>query len=122
MSLSAADRHAELRALIAYHRERYYRDDSPEISDAEYDELDREIHELEFAYPELRSSDSPTQTVGAEIAETFSTVENVSAISVPTVCVGELAVIRSGKSCSNWRISRSSSSYSASLISGESTM
>ena len=76
MSLSAADRHAELRALIAYHRERYYRDDSPEISDAEYDELDREIHELEFAYPELQSSDSPTQTVGAEIAETFSTVEH----------------------------------------------
>ncbi len=76
MSLSAAERHAELRSLIAYHRERYYRDDSPEISDAEYDELDREIHELEFSYPELQSSDSPTQTVGTEIAETFSTVEH----------------------------------------------
>ena len=76
MSLSAAERHAELRSLIAYHRERYYRDDSPEISDAEYDELDREIHELEFAFPELQSSDSPTQTVGTEIAETFSTVEH----------------------------------------------
>jgi len=76
VSLSAAERHAELRSLIAYHRERYYRDDSPEISDAEYDELDREIHELEFAFPELQSSDSPTQTVGTEIAETFSTVEH----------------------------------------------
>ena len=76
MSLSAADRHAELRALIAYHRERYYRDDSPEISDAEYDELDREIHELERAFPDLKSDDSPTQTVGSEIAETFSTVEH----------------------------------------------
>jgi DNA ligase (NAD+) len=76
VSLSAAERHAELRSLIAYHRERYYRDDSPEISDAEYDELDREIHELEFSYPELQSSDSPTQTVGTEIAETFSTVEH----------------------------------------------
>ena len=74
--MSATERHAELRSLIAYHRERYYRDDSPEISDAEYDELDREIHELEFAYPELQSTDSPTQTVGTEIAETFSTVEH----------------------------------------------
>ena len=76
MSLSAAERHAELRSLIAYHRERYYRDDSPEISDAEYDELDREIHELEFSYPELQSADSPTQTLGSEVAETFSSVEH----------------------------------------------
>ena len=76
MSLSAAERHAELRSLIAYHRERYYRDDSPEISDAEYDELDREIHELEFSYPELQSTDSPTQTLGSEVAETFSSVEH----------------------------------------------
>ena len=76
MSLSAAERHAELRSLIAYHRERYYRDDSPEISDAEYDELDREIHELEFSYPELQSADSPTHTLGSEVAETFSSVEH----------------------------------------------
>jgi DNA ligase (NAD+) len=76
VSLSAAERHAELRSLIAYHRERYYRDDSPEISDAEYDELDREIHELEFSYPELQSTDSPTQTLGSEVAETFSPVEH----------------------------------------------
>ncbi|MEY3070444.1 MAG: NAD-dependent ligase LigA, partial [Actinomycetota bacterium] len=76
MSLSAAERHAELRSLIAYHRERYFRDDSPEISDAEYDELDREIRELEFSYPELQSTDSPTQTLGSDVAETFSSVEH----------------------------------------------
>ena len=46
MSLSAAERHAELLALTAYHRRLYYIVDSPEISDAEYDELDREIRQL----------------------------------------------------------------------------
>jgi DNA ligase (NAD+) len=76
VSLSTAERHAELRSLIAYHRERYFRDDSPEISDAEYDELDREIRELEFSYPELQSTDSPTQTLGSDVAETFSSVEH----------------------------------------------
>ena len=76
MSLSAAERHVELRSLIAYHRERYFRDDSPEISDAEYDELDREIRELEFSYPELQGTDSPTQTLGSDVAETFSSVEH----------------------------------------------
>jgi DNA ligase (NAD+) len=76
VSLSAAERHAELLSLIAYHRERYFRDDSPEISDAEYDELDREIRELEFSYPELQSTDSPTQTLGSDVAETFSSVEH----------------------------------------------
>jgi DNA ligase (NAD+) len=76
VSLSAAERHVELRSLIAYHRERYFRDDSPEISDAEYDELDREIRELEFSYPELQGTDSPTQTLGSDVAETFSSVEH----------------------------------------------
>ena len=76
MSLSAADRHAELLALTAYHRHLYYIVDSPEISDAEYDELDREIRQLEHDFPDLITANSPTQTVGAEIAETFSTVEH----------------------------------------------
>ena len=76
MSLSAADRHAELLALTAYHRHLYYIVDSPEISDAEYDELDREIRQLEHDFPDLITANSPTQTVGADIAETFSTVEH----------------------------------------------
>ncbi|MDA2967004.1 MAG: NAD-dependent DNA ligase LigA [Actinomycetota bacterium] len=76
MSLSAADRHAELLALTAYHRHLYYIVDSPEISDAEYDEFDREIRQLEHDFPDLITANSPTQTVGAEIAETFSTVEH----------------------------------------------
>ena len=76
MSLSAADRYAELLALTAYHRHLYYIVDSPEISDAEYDELDREIRQLEHDFPDLITANSPTQTVGADIAETFSTVEH----------------------------------------------
>ena len=76
MSLSAAERHAELLALTAYHRHLYYIVDSPEISDAEYDELDREIRQLEHDFPDLITANSPTQTVGTEIAETFSTVEH----------------------------------------------
>ena len=76
MSTTPAERHAELRALIAHHRKLYYSDDAPEISDAEYDELEREIQEIEFANPELITQDSPTQTVGTEIGETFSTVEH----------------------------------------------
>lgn len=76
MSLSAADRYAELLELTAYHRHLYYIVDSPEISDAEYDELDREISQLEHDFPDLITARSPSQTVGVEIAETFSTVEH----------------------------------------------
>jgi DNA ligase (NAD+) len=62
--MTAAERIAELRALIAYHNERYYSLDAPEISDAEYDELVRELRTLEDANPDLRDESSPTQQVG----------------------------------------------------------
>ena len=67
----------ELRELVAYHRERYFRDDAPEISDAEFDELYRELEELEDDFPELVTPDSPTQQVGAAAASTFAPVEHV---------------------------------------------
>ena len=54
----------ELRELVRYHRERYYQDDEPEISDAEFDELYRELEGLENEFPELVTPDSPTQSVG----------------------------------------------------------
>ena len=56
---------AELAKAIAHHNERYHGDDSPEISDAEYDALMRRHGEIEAAFPDLASPDSPQQKVGA---------------------------------------------------------
>jgi len=66
----------ELRNLINYHNYRYYVLDSPEISDAEYDELMRELKQLETEHPELITPDSPTQRVGAAPVEAFGVVEH----------------------------------------------
>ncbi len=66
----------ELRTLINYHNYRYYVLDSPEISDAEYDELLRELKQLEAEHPELITPDSPTQRVGAAPVEAFGVVEH----------------------------------------------
>jgi len=66
----------ELRNLINYHNYRYYVLDSPEISDAEYDELMRELKRLEAEHPELITPDSPTQRVGAAPVEAFGVVEH----------------------------------------------
>lgn len=55
----------ELRDLIRYHNKRYYIESDPAISDMEYDELFRRLQELESKHPDLFSSKSPTQTVGA---------------------------------------------------------
>jgi len=62
---SVTRRAAALRDRVAYHNYRYYVLDSPEISDAEYDKLFRELEQLEREYPELVTPDSPTQRVGA---------------------------------------------------------
>ncbi len=66
----------KLRELINYHNYRYYVLDSPEISDAEYDQLMRELVRLEEQYPELITSDSPSQRVGAAPVEAFGVVEH----------------------------------------------
>jgi DNA ligase (NAD+) len=66
----------ELRSQIAYHDYRYYVLDSPEISDAEYDELMRELRRLEEQHPELITPDSPTQRVSGQPAEAFGIVEH----------------------------------------------
>lgn len=58
-----------LRDLIRYHNYRYYVLDAPEISDAEYDQLLRELRELEEGFPQLKSPDSPTEQVGAKPLE-----------------------------------------------------
>lgn len=58
------ERVEKLREEIRYHEYRYYVLDAPEISDAEFDQLMRELEKLEAEYPELISGDSPTQRVG----------------------------------------------------------
>ncbi len=63
----------ELREKIRYHNYRYYVLNEPEISDAEYDRLFKELEELEAKYPEFITPDSPTQRVGAKPLEEFKT-------------------------------------------------
>jgi DNA ligase (NAD+) len=63
-----------LRKQIRYHDRLYYVLDSPEISDREYDTLFRRLEELELAYPELITPDSPTQRVGGEPLDKFGQV------------------------------------------------
>jgi DNA ligase (NAD+) len=66
----------KLRAEINHHNYRYYVLDSPEISDAGYDELMRELKALEEEHPQLLTPDSPTQRVGAAPVEAFGVVEH----------------------------------------------
>ena len=69
---SAAKRIYELRTIIEYHNRRYYQQDAPEISDAEYDRLMRELQGLEEIYPDDDLASSPTQRVGAAPLSRFS--------------------------------------------------
>ena len=66
----------ELRSQIAFHDYRYFVLDDPEISDAEYDALMRELRALEEAHPQLITPDSPTQRVGGEPVEALGIVEH----------------------------------------------
>jgi len=64
---------ATLRAEIARHDERYYRAAQPEISDADYDALKRELADLERQFPLFAVADSPTQQVGDDRTSGFAT-------------------------------------------------
>ncbi|WP_067932571.1 NAD-dependent DNA ligase LigA [Alicyclobacillus kakegawensis] len=75
-SVDAAARIEQLRNQIEYHNRRYYVLDDPEITDAEYDALMRELMELEAAHPELVTPDSPSQRVGGEALAGFAKVEH----------------------------------------------
>ncbi len=72
MSPAAAERAAALRQQIERANYAYYVLDAPEITDAEYDRLFRELQALESANPELQLPDSPTQRVGAEVASALA--------------------------------------------------
>lgn len=72
----AKKRIAELYELVRYHNDRYYNQDDPEISDFEYDMLNRELRDLEAKYPELKIADSPTSKVGGAASRLFSEVKH----------------------------------------------
>jgi len=78
MKASAATRKnlESLREQIRYHNYRYHVLDDPEIPDAEYDRLMRDLQALENQYPDLITSDSPTQRVGDEPVSAFGTVRH----------------------------------------------
>ncbi len=65
-----------LRERVRYHNRRYHVEDTPEISDAEYDALYKELEALEVEHPELVTPDSPTQRVGGEPIEGFEEVRH----------------------------------------------
>ncbi|PBC77690.1 DNA ligase (NAD+) [Streptomyces sp. TLI_235] len=69
-------RHAELAAEIEDHRVRYYEQDAPVVSDAEFDVLMRELEAIEAGHPVLRTPESPTQKVGGAVTELFASVEH----------------------------------------------
>ncbi|HIY12890.1 MAG TPA: NAD-dependent DNA ligase LigA [Candidatus Agathobaculum merdipullorum] len=63
-----------LREKLRYHNEKYYNEDAPEISDYEYDMMQRELRALEAAHPEYADADSPTQRVGGAASGRFAKV------------------------------------------------
>jgi len=71
-----AERVEQLRALLRHHNRLYFELDAPEIPDAEYDALLRELRGLEEEFPDLVTPDSPTQKVGGAISATFAPVEH----------------------------------------------
>lgn len=70
------ERIEKLTELINYHNYKYYVEDSPEITDFEFDAILRELEQLEKEYPDLRKADSPSVRVGGEAASTFAEVRH----------------------------------------------
>jgi DNA ligase (NAD+) len=84
-SAKAQERADALRELLHHHAHRYYVLDEPEIPDAEYDRLFRELQELEAQHPELLTPDSPTQRVGGRVLDGFAKVRHkVPMLSIRT--------------------------------------
>src|SRR3546814_581421 len=73
---SSRDRAEALRATLHAHNHRYYVLDDPQVSDAEYDALFRELQQLESDFPELLTADSPTQRVGGAPLKMFAAVHH----------------------------------------------
>jgi DNA ligase (NAD+) len=88
----------ELQRLIEHHNRLYYTKATPEISDADYDRLFRELEQLEAAHPELVDPESPTQRVGGEPIEGFSQIRHeVPMLSIDDVFeLGPEAMVEAG--------------------------
>ena len=83
--LTPAARAQALRHQLHHHAHAYYTLDAPEVPDAEYDRLFRELQALESAHPELLTPDSPTQRVGGQVLDAFSPVTHrVPMLSIRT--------------------------------------
>ena len=63
-----------LREQLRYHNEKYYNEDAPEITDYEYDMLQRQLRALEAEHPEMADANSPTQRVGGTASGRFAKV------------------------------------------------
>ena len=74
--MNVKERIEYLRKVIVYHSKRYYENDSPEISDFEYDKLFEELKQLENDHPEYYSPTSPTQRVGGMALDKFEKVKH----------------------------------------------
>jgi len=84
-SLGPAELAKVLRVQLHHHAHAYYTLDAPEIPDAEYDRLFRELQALESAHPELLTPDSPTQRVGGQVLDAFAQVTHrVPMLSIRT--------------------------------------
>jgi DNA ligase (NAD+) len=70
----AEDRVGSLRRQIAFHEKKYYVDNDPQISDAEFDGLVRDLRDLETEHPELITPESPTRRVGEKPLDAFASV------------------------------------------------
>ena len=82
----AVAEHQRLAAEIAEHDRRYYQDDAPSISDADYDALRTRLLAIEDEHPELATGDSPSQQVGVAPSEKFGKVRH----KVPMLSLGNV--------------------------------
>lgn len=83
---SAAQQIDQLKQQLRYHNHRYYVLDDPEVPDVEYDRLFRELQKLEEQYPELLTTDSPTQRVGDRPLDKFDEVAH----TIPMLSLGNV--------------------------------